>query len=212
MPLLSSRTALRLKPVVILLMLLPALWLAWHWLDFIATGYSATLTVNPVEHSIRNLGDWGLRFLIVGLALSPLARFTKTPGIIAWRRNVGVITFIYVFLHVTMYVALDLELSLTALWADVVKRTYITFGMAALLLLTPLAITSTNGWIKRIGAKRWQTLHRSVYAAVLLGGVHYLYMVKGNQPAPKIYLAIIGVLLVLRLVPQRRAAKIQGLR
>jgi sulfoxide reductase heme-binding subunit YedZ len=202
MALLSARTALNLKPVVIAALLLPMAWLVWQWVDYLRTGFTPALTVNPVEYTIRALGDWGLRFLILGLAITPLARYTKTPAFTAWRRNIGVIAFIYVAIHLSLYLWLDLELSLAALWADVVKRTYITFGMAAFILLTPLAITSTNGWIKRIGAKKWQRLHRLVYAAVLLGGVHYLFMVKGNQPAPKIYLGIIVLLLFLRLVPK----------
>jgi sulfoxide reductase heme-binding subunit YedZ len=202
MALLAARTALKLKPVVIAALLLPMAWLVWQWVDYLHTGFTPALTVNPVEYTIRALGDWGLRFLILGLAITPLARYTKTPAFTAWRRNIGVIAFLYVAIHLSLYLWLDLELSLAALWADVVKRTYITFGMAAFILLTPLAITSTNGWIKRIGAKKWQRLHRLVYAAVLLGGVHYLFMVKGNQPAPKIYLGIIVLLLFLRLVPK----------
>jgi methionine sulfoxide reductase heme-binding subunit len=205
MALLAARTALKLKPVVMAALLLPLAWLVWQWVDYVRTGFTPALTVNPVEYTIRSLGDWGLRFLILGLAITPLVRFTKTPAFTAWRRNIGVIAFSYVAVHLSLYLWLDLELSLAALWADVVKRTYITFGMAAFILLLPLAITSTNGWIKRLGAKKWQRLHRVVYAAVLLGGVHYLFMVKGNQPAPRIYLGIIVLLLLLRLVP--KAAK-----
>ncbi len=133
MALISSRTALRLKPLVIVLMLLPMAVLAWQWVQFFRVGYVPALTINPVEHSIRALGDWALRFLVLGLAITPLARFTRTAGFIAWRRNIGVIAFIYVAVHMLLYIGLDLELSLGALWKDVVKRTYITFGMAAFI-------------------------------------------------------------------------------
>jgi methionine sulfoxide reductase heme-binding subunit len=206
MALFSPRVALRFKPVIILLLLLPIILMIWHWTDYLRFGVSRQLGVNPVEHTIRSLGDWALRFLILGLAISPLARLTKTPAFTVWRRNIGVITFTYAFIHLTVYLWIDLDLSLADLWKDVLKRTYITFGMAAFLLLTPLAITSTNGWIKRLGAKNWRLLHRAVYVAVLLGGVHFLFMVKGNQPSPKIYMGIIGALLLIRLVPksQRR--------
>jgi methionine sulfoxide reductase heme-binding subunit len=203
MALLHARTALRLKPLVILLMLLPILILAWQWVQLLRTGLAPALTINPVEHTIRELGEWALRFLILGLAITPLVRLTKTPAFTAWRRIIGVTAFSYALVHLAVYVGIDLELSLTALWADVVKRTYITFGMAAVLLLLPLAITSTNGWIKRMGAKNWRRLHKVVFAAVLLGGVHFLFMVKGNQPEPKIYLAIIVLLLLARLVPKK---------
>lgn len=209
MALISTRAALRLKPAVILLMLLPLGFLAWQWVGLLQSGFSAALTINPVEHTIRALGDWALRFLILGLAVSPLARWTKTPALRVWRRNIGVIAFFYVLVHLVLYVGLDLELSLAALWKDVLKRTFITLGMVAFLLILPLAITSTNGWIKRMGAKNWQRLHRVVYVAVLLGGVHYLFMVKGNQLAPKLYLAIIAFLLLVRLIP-RKASVLPG--
>ncbi len=206
MALLTARAALRLKPAVIILMLLPMAWLAWQWVGLLRSGYSAALTINPVEHSIRELGEWALRFLILGLAISPLARWTKTPAFTVWRRNIGVIAFLYATVHLLLYVGLDLELSLAALWKDVLKRTFITLGMAAFVLILPLAITSTNGWIKRLGTKNWHRLHRAIYAAVLLGGVHYLFMVKGNQLAPKIYLALIAALLLVRLIPKKSSA------
>jgi methionine sulfoxide reductase heme-binding subunit len=103
-----------------------------------------------------------------------------------------------------VFFALDLELSLSALIREVTKRNYILLGMVGFILLLPLAITSTSGMIKWLGAKRWRNLHRAVYAAVLLGGVHFIFMVKGNQLAPKVYLAIIIALLVARFLPVRR--------
>jgi methionine sulfoxide reductase heme-binding subunit len=206
MALLTARTALKLKPLVIATLLVPMLIVLWHWVSLVRTGLAPALTSNPVEYTIRDLGEWALRFLILGLAITPLVRLTKTPALTAWRRIIGVTAFSYVVVHLMVYLVIDLELSLTALWADVVKRTYITFGMAAFLLLIPLAVTSTNGWLKRLGAKNWRRLHKAAYATALLGGVHFLFMVKGNQPEPKIYLAIIVLLLLARLVPKKAMA------
>jgi methionine sulfoxide reductase heme-binding subunit len=206
MALLTARTALKLKPLVIATLLVPMLIVLWHWVSLVRTGLAPALTSNPVEYTIRDLGEWALRFLILGLAITPLVRLTKTPALTAWRRIIGVTAFSYVVVHLMVYLVIDLELSLAALWADVVKRTYITFGMAAFLLLIPLAVTSTNGWLKRLGAKNWRRLHKAAYATALLGGVHFLFMVKGNQPEPKIYLAIIVLLLLARLVPKKAMA------
>jgi methionine sulfoxide reductase heme-binding subunit len=203
---LSTRNIQRAKPILLFLALIPMGLLAYEWFNLLTTGTSKALGANPVQYSIQQSGLWGLRFLIVGLAITPLARFTNKPAFTTWRRMVGLTAFAYVSLHLSLFIGLDLEGSLSALIHEVIKRNYILLGMIGFILLIPLAITSTAAMIKRLGAKRWRQLHRAVYAAVLLGGVHFIFMVKGNQLAPKIYLGIIIVLLVARLIPKRKRA------
>jgi methionine sulfoxide reductase heme-binding subunit len=204
MAILSTRTIQRLKPVVLVAMLVPLALMAFHWVRYFQTGFSTALGANPVQFTIQELGLWALRFLILGLAITPLAKHTQTPALTAWRRRIGLVAFAYAALHLMVFFALDLELSLSALVREVTKRNYILLGMVGFILLLPLAITSTSGMIKWLGAKRWRNLHRAVYAAVLLGGVHFIFMVKGNQLAPKVYLAIIIALLAARFLPARR--------
>ncbi len=210
MAILSTRTIQRLKPVVLIATLAPLGIMAFHWARLFQTGYSSALGANPVQFTIQELGLWGLRFLILGLAISPLAKFTHTPALTSWRRRIGLVAFTYIAVHLMVFFALDLELSLSALIREVTKRNYILLGMVGFILLLPLAITSTSGMIKRLGAKRWRTLHRAVYAAVLLGGLHFIFMVKGNQLTPKIYLGIIILLLAARFVPAQRKSVMVG--
>jgi methionine sulfoxide reductase heme-binding subunit len=138
--------------------------------------------------------------LLLCLAITPAARLTGYRSLITVRRGIGLWAFAYAFCHLTIYLWLDLELSLAALWADIVKHWFITLGMAAFVLLVPLAITSTSGMIRRLGARNWQRLHKLIYAIGLLAGFHFIYMRKGNQPEPKIYLALLLALLGLRLM------------
>ncbi len=178
---------------------LPLLWTAWQF--YLALTHKPhALGANPVEYSIRYLGIWALRCLMLCLAITPLARLTGYRQLVSVRRAVGLWAFAYGVCHLAVYQLFDLELSLTALWQDVLKHKFITFGMAALLLLIPLAATSTAGMIRRLGARNWQRLHRLIYAIGLLAGLHFIFMRKGNQPEPKIYLAIILALLGIRLV------------
>jgi methionine sulfoxide reductase heme-binding subunit len=187
-----------LKPATHMLLALPLLWLGWHFYHALI-GQPHSLGANPVEYSIRHLGIWALRCLILCLAVSPAARLFGVRKLVGIRRAVGLWAFAYVVCHLATYQLFDLELSLSALWADVLKRKYITFGMIAFLLLLPLAATSTAGMIRRLGARTWQRLHKAIYAIGVLGGLHFLFMRKGNQPEPKVYLAIILALLALRL-------------
>lgn len=186
------------KPTVFALMLAPAVWLAWNW--WLAFGYQPNgLGFNPQEASNRFTGDWALRFLLLSLAVTPFSKLIGSPKPILFRRMFGLFAFFYVALHITSYVWLDMLFDWVELWADVLKRIYITVGFSAFLLLIPLALTSTNGWIKRLGAKRWQKLHKSVYLIGLLAIVHFIMMRKGFQIEPLIYAGILAVLLAFRV-------------
>lgn len=186
------------KPLVFTLMLIPAVWLAWNW--WLAFGYQPNgLGFNPQETSNRFTGDWALRFLLLSLAITPASRLLGSPQPIIFRRMIGLFAFFYVVLHITSYVWLDMLFDWVELWADVLKRIYITVGFSAFLLLIPLAITSTNAWIKRLGAKHWQKLHKSVYLIGLLAVIHFIMMRKGFQIEPLIYAGILAALLAFRV-------------
>ena len=185
------------KPIVFLAMLVPAVWLAWNW--WLAFQYQPNgLGFNPQEMSNRFTGDWALRFLLLSLAVMPLSKILKSPKPILFRRMIGLFAFFYVCLHITSYVWLDMLFEWAELWADVLKRIYITVGFAAFLLLVPLAVTSTKGWVKRLGGKKWQKLHKSVYVIGLLAIIHFIMMRKGFQIEPLVYAAILAGLLGFR--------------
>lgn len=190
----------RLKPLFFVILMLPALWLALQWVRAIL-GEPSALGFNPIEYTNRFLGDWALRTLILALAMRPLAILTGSLLPIRFRRMAGLIAFSYVCLHVTNFLAVDLFFDWTAFWQDVLKRTYITLGMIAVVLLLPLVFTSTKKMVKRLGGRNWQRLHRTVYVINLLAVFHFMMMVKGNQSEPKIYLAIVLTLLGIRLIP-----------
>jgi methionine sulfoxide reductase heme-binding subunit len=187
-----------IKPLTHLALALPLLWVASQF--YLAlTNQHHGLGANPVEYSIRYLGDWALRCLLLCLSISPLARLTRYRPLMGIRRATGLWAFAYALCHLAVFQVFDLELSLAALWTAVVKRKFITLGMLAFLLLLPLALTSTAGMIRRLGARNWQRLHRAIYVIGVLGSVHFIMMRKGNQPEPKVYLAILLLLLGLRL-------------
>lgn len=182
--------------------LAPLLWLAWR-------GFSNDLGANPIDRLIRELGVWGLRLLIVGLAITPAARALKQPRLIRFRRTIGLFAFAYVLLHLTNYVVTDQWFDWAAIGKDILKRPFITVGMAAFVLLVPLAVTSTNWALRKLGPLRWRKLHRLTYLIVPLGVVHYYMLVKADHQPPLIYGAIAAVLLGWRLwewARKRRAA------
>jgi len=181
-----------LKPAVFAACLLPAAWYAW-------AAVTDGLGANPIEALNRGLGDWALRFLLLALAVTPLRQLTGWNGFARFRRMIGLFAFFYVALHLSNYVVLDHFFAWTVIWEDILKRTYITVGMFGVLLLLPLAVTSTKGWIRRLG-KRWQTLHRAAYVAGIAGVVHFYMMVKADVREPLIYGAILAVLLGWRVV------------
>lgn len=193
-----------LKPAVFAASLLPLAWLAWR------AGFGS-LGVNPVETVNRFLGDWALRFLLIALAVTPARRITGWAPLARLRRMLGLFAFFYVCLHLASYIGLDLFFDWQALWRDVLKRRYITLGMLAFALLVPLAITSTDGMIRRLGGRRWRVLHRLVYPIGMLGVAHFWLMVKADIREPLLYAVILAALLGYRLVAalrerRRRAA------
>lgn len=187
-----------LKPSVFVLALLPLAWLA-------ARAFTDQLGVNPVETLNRFLGDWALRFLLIALAVTPLRRLTHWAPLARLRRMLGLFAFFYVCLHLASYVGVDLYFDWAALWKDIAKRTYITLGMAAVLLLVPLAVTSTDGMIRRLGGRAWRRLHMLVFPAAILGVAHYWMMVKADIRQPLLHAAVLAVLLGSRLWAMRRA-------
>jgi sulfoxide reductase heme-binding subunit YedZ len=179
------------KPLVFSASLLPLAWLFW-------LGWSDQLGANPVETLSHRTGDWSLRFLLLTLAVTPLRRLTGWNGLQRFRRMLGLFAFFHVCLHFGVYLIFDQFFDLSAIIADVAKRPYITVGFAAFLLLIPLAATSTNRMIKRLG-QNWQRLHRLVYLIAILGVLHYLWLVKADLREPLMYAGILAVLLGYRL-------------
>jgi sulfoxide reductase heme-binding subunit YedZ len=164
------------------------------------------LGANPIEALIRNLGDWALRLLLVTLSITPLRRLTGWAWLPKLRRMFGLFAFFYVVMHMLGYVVLDQFFDWAAIGKDIVKRPFITVGFTAFLLLIPLAATSTNAMIRRLGGRRWQTLHRAVYAIGMLAVLHFWWMVKLDTREPALYAVILAVLLGARLVWAVRAS------
>lgn len=157
------------------------------------------LGANPVEFLQHATGLWTLRFLIFTLTITPLRKLLKLPELIRFRRMLGLFSFFYVCLHFLTYIGPDQSFDLAAIWKDVAKRRFITVGFLGFVLLIPLAITSTAGWIRRLGGKRWQTLHRSIYIAAICGVIHYYWLVKSDVRDPLFYAALVFILLLWRL-------------
>lgn len=157
------------------------------------------LGANPVEFVQHATGDWTLRFLVFTLAITPLRKVLGLPELIRYRRMLGLYAFFYVCLHFLTYIGPDQAFSLSGMWQDVAKRRFITVGFLAFVLLIPLALTSTAGWIRRLGGKRWQQLHRAIYVSAVLGVVHYYWLVKSDVRKPLFYGALVAILLLWRL-------------
>ncbi len=187
-----------LKPLVFVVCLLPLAWLAGKALTI-------GLGANPIEAVIRFLGDWALRFLLIGLAVTPLRQWTGWNRLGGLRRMLGLFAAFYVILHLLSYVGLDQFFDWSAIGREIVKRRYITIGMVAALLLVPLAVTSTDAMLRRLGGRRWRRLHRLVYVIGPLGVAHHWMMVKKDLTEPMIHAAILGALLGWRVVAVLRA-------
>ncbi len=185
------------KALVFVLCLVPLAWLFWR-------GASGAIGPNPVEAVTHATGDWTLRLLLVTLAVTPLRRLTGWVWLVRFRRMLGLFTFFYLVLHLSIYLWLDQFFVWGAIVEDVVKRPYITVGFAAFVLMAPLALTSTRGWMRRLGT-RWKRLHRLIYPIAILGVVHYWWLVKADIGEPAVYAAILVLLLLVR-VPFRRLA------
>jgi methionine sulfoxide reductase heme-binding subunit len=160
--------------------------------------YHGELTANPVEFIQHFTGDWTLRFLLITLSVTPLRRILNVPDLIRFRRMLGLFAFFYVCLHFLTYIGPDQSFDLGGMWKDVAKRPFITVGFLGFVLLIPLALTSTKGWIRRLGGKRWQALHRLIYVSAICGVVHYYWLVKSDHRLPLLYGAILVVLLLYR--------------
>lgn len=180
------------KVLVFLLGLAPLFWLGWRAWDH-------RLTANPIEFITHYTGDWTLRLVIIGLFITPLRKIFNLPNLIRYRRMVGLFAFFYGCLHFLTWIWLDKFFDLHELWADVVKRRYITVGFTGFMLLIPLAVTSTAGWIRRLGGKRWQLLHRLVYVTAVCGVIHYYWLVKSDIRLPVFYGFLVALLLGWRM-------------
>jgi sulfoxide reductase heme-binding subunit YedZ len=180
------------KVVVFFLCLIPFASLVWRSLH-------SNLGANPVETLQHATGDWTLRFLIFTLCITPFRKLFHLTDLIRFRRMLGLFAFFYVCLHFITYLGPDQQFDLAGMWKDVAKRPFITVGFTAFVLLIPLAITSTAGWIRRLGGKRWQLLHRSIYFAAVLGVIHYYWLVKSDVREPLFYGALVAILLLWRL-------------
>jgi sulfoxide reductase heme-binding subunit YedZ len=182
------------KPLVFLACLVPFLLLLQGALD-------GDLGANPLERVTDVTGQWGLRFLLLTLAVTPLRRLTGWTWLLRFRRMLGLFVFFYITLHFLTWVWLDQELSWGNILADIVKRPYVTVGFSAWLLLLPLAATSTRGMMRRLGSN-WQRLHRAVYVIGVLAILHYIWLVKADLLEPLIYAAVLILLLLVRWRPQ----------
>ncbi|MBC8337825.1 MAG: sulfoxide reductase heme-binding subunit YedZ [Rhodospirillales bacterium] len=195
------------KPVVFILALGPLAWVTWAAVSS-GFGPAGPLGANPIEYINRFLGDWAIRFLLAALAVTPvsrvMSRYGGWSGLMRFRRMIGLYAFFYVCLHLSSYIGLDQFFDWREIWRDITKRNYITVGMVCFVLLAPLAATSTNAMIKRLGGKRWTRLHKLVYPAGLLACLHFYMMRKGIQLEPIIYAAICAVLLGYRVVQAGR--------
>ena len=180
-----------IKLPVFLLCLFPAFWLAWR-------GWHEDLTANPLEYITHFTGDWTIRFLVIGLSVTPFRKLLGLPGLIRFRRMLGLFAFFYGCLHFLTYLWLDKLFDLRQIWRDTSKRPFITAGFTAFVLMVPLALTSTAGWIRRLGGKRWQRLHRLIYLSAIAGVVHYYWLVKSDIRLPLFYGALVAVLLLYR--------------
>lgn len=181
--------------------LLPVIWVFW-------AGATGRLGVEPIEEIEHRLGLWALWLLIAGLCVTPLRRFAGI-SLIKFRRAIGLMAFFYVFLHLAVWLVLDVQI-LSEVWADILKRPYITIGMAAFVLMIPLSLTSNNWSVRKMGAVNWQRLHRLTYAVALLGGLHFVMLSKGFQLEPLIYMCIVVGLVILRTLPKRQGSAMRA--
>jgi methionine sulfoxide reductase heme-binding subunit len=206
------------KPVVFAAALAPVAYLVWR-------GYNANLTADPLTFITNNTGIWTLRFIVITLLITPLRRLTGWNWLIRFRRMVGLFAFFYGSLHFLTYVVGDRFASLdfpdgfiawstarnllASIWEDIAERPYITVGFIGFSAMVPLALTSTTGWIRRMGGRNWQLLHRLVYLTGIAGVTHYWWKVKADTLHPAVYAIIIGVLLGFRVIVSLRRSRWQ---
>ena len=215
-----------LKPIVFLAALVPAVYMVWAILplfgDYVpellrrAAASAPDLGADPLKEITHQTGDWTIRFICITLAITPLRRLTGWNAAIKFRRMAGLFAFFYGSLHFLIYAVADRFASLVdfpqgivsfdtahrwflSVLDDITKRPYITVGFTALVLMLPLAITSTTGWIRRMGGKRWNALHKLIYVTAVLAVIHYWWLVKADLRKPEMYAAIVAVLLGFRV-------------
>jgi methionine sulfoxide reductase heme-binding subunit len=181
-----------IKVVVFPLCLLPIALLVWR-------GFHGDLTANPSEFLEQRTGDWTLRFVVITLSITPLRKILRLPELIRFRRMLGLFAFFYGAMHFTAWSWFDKFFDWPGMWADVHKRPYITVGFTGFVLMIPLAITSTAGWIRRLGGRRWQRLHRAIYITATAGIIHYYWLVKSDVRRPIEYGLVVALLLAWRL-------------
>ena len=191
------------KPLLFVVCLLPFAWLVY-------AAFANLLGANPAEALVRSTGDWTLRFLCIVLAVTPLRTVTNTPALARFRRMLGLFVYFYVVIHLLSYSWFDMEFDVAAIIKDIIKRPFILVGFSAFVLLTPLAATSFNRAIKTLGAKRWQLLHRLVYAVAGLAILHFFWMRAGKNDFAEVFVygGILAVLLGWRLA--RRISSKRG--
>lgn len=182
-----------LKLLVFVLCLGPAFVLTWK-------GFHNLLGANPIDVITRTTGHWTLNFLLITLAITPVRRITSLAWLIRFRRMLGLYAFFYGSLHLMTYVWLDKFFDVHEMLHDIAKRRFITAGMTAWALMLPLALTSTTGWIRRLGGKRWRILHRLIYFSAAAGVIHFIWLVKADLRRPLTYGAILAALLAFRLI------------
>jgi sulfoxide reductase heme-binding subunit YedZ len=181
-----------IKLPVFLLCLVPVGRLGWRALHH-------QLTANPIEYITHQTGDWTIIFVVLTLAVTPARKFLSIPELIRFRRMLGLFAFFYGFLHFSTWIGLDKFFDWTDMLHDVRKRPFITMGFTGFVLMIPLALTSTAGWIRRLGGKRWQALHRLIYATAIAGVIHYYWLVKSDIRKPVFYGSIVALLLAVRV-------------
>jgi methionine sulfoxide reductase heme-binding subunit len=196
---LSARQLKWTKAAVFALCLIPLGRLIW-------AGTHHGLGANPIEYITRSTGWWTLTFLLITLSVTPVRRLTQSSWLLRLRRMLGLFAFFYVCLHFTTYIWLDQFFDVKSMLKDIVKRPFITVGFTAFMLLIPLAATSTNAMVRRLGARRWQLLHRLVYLIAVLGVLHYWWLVKKDITEPVLFAALLGLLFLLRAIYRARRA------
>ena len=182
----------QLKVALFLASLIPLTRLGWY-------GYSGQLGANPIEFITRSLGTWTLAFLLITLSITPLRKLSGWSWLVKLRRMAGLFAFFYALLHFITYIWLDQFFDLSSIYKDVIKRPFITIGFAAFIMLIPLAITSTNAMMKKLGGKRWQMLHRLIYLIAIFGVLHYWWLVKKDITQPLVYAVVLAALLGYRV-------------
>lgn len=180
------------KAAVFMAALAPLAWLVWK-------GVHQDLGANPIEYITHSTGDWTLRWLLITLSITPLRKLSGQFWLIRLRRMLGLFAFFYGCLHFTTYIWLDKFFDVGEMIKDVAKRPFITAGFTGLVLLVPLAITSTRGWVARLGGRRWQLLHRLIYFSAAAGVIHYWWLVKADIRKPAMYGAVLALLFAYRL-------------